>query len=220
MRNVLAALFSVLTLTGCATTGPYQITAERPRSSFPTEYGVIAGAFTTPDRWRLGRTAFVRNVETRKDYRISQSFAFHAGDFDHPDRKGVVFAFAVPPGRYEFYNYLIYSTNGAYETRWYSKEDFSVPFDVTPGAVVYLGDIQFVPNTGKNVLGMSVADGGFFRLMDEFDHDLPQLRAKYPDIDWLTAQKAGVLGRTLPPVLFTPSEKGVDRVVPPALLNQ
>lgn len=216
MRRVATLLFVAFMVVGCASTASYKISSERPRASYPPEYGVVAGVFTTPDRWRLDRTAFIRNVETKKDYRISQSFAFHAGDYEHADRKGIVFALALPPGRYEFYNYLIYSANGAFETRWYAKPDFSVPLDVSPGSVTYVGDLQFTPYTGKNLLGMNVADGGHFRIVNSLDQDLPQLRAKFPDVDWSTVELAPLFGRTLPPLLSAPRVEGVDQVVPPA----
>ncbi len=220
MRAAAALIAMATLLVGCASTETYKVSSQKPRSSFPAEYGVIAGAFTTPDRWRLDRTAFIRNVETKKDYRISQSFAFHAGDYEHPDRKGVVFALALPPGRYEFYNYLIYSANGAYETRWYAKDDFSVPFEVSHGSITYVGDLQFTPYTGKNVLGMNVADGGHFRIINSLEQDLPQLRAKFPDVDWSTVELGPLFGHTLPPLLSAPREEGVDQVMPPALRVQ
>lgn len=193
-------LFALFTLCGCSTIGPYELSESRPRASFPSEYGIVSGVFTTPERWRYSRDVFLRNTETRAEYRISQSFAFAAGNYVSPDRKGVVFALALPPGEYEFFNYQIFSTNAIYENRWFSKEDFSLAFEVEPASVTYIGDIRFVPNVGKNAIGMTVAEGGYFIIADESETDLPQLQATFPDIDWSEARTGTLFGATLPPM--------------------
>lgn len=200
MRILLVLLFSVFTLSGCSMTGSYELSESRPRASFPSEYAIVAGVFTTPERWRYSRDVFLRNTTTRAEYRISQSFAFVAGNYQSRDYKGVLFALALPPGEYEFFNYQIYSTNAAYETRWYSEEEFSLKFEVGPASVTYIGDIRFVPNAGKNVIGMTVAEGGYFIIADESEADLPQLRATFPDIDWSEARTGTLIGATLPPM--------------------
>lgn len=212
MHKFKILLFALFTLCGCSTIDPYELSESRPRASFPSEYGIVSGVFTTPERWRYSRDVFLRNTVTRAEYRISQSFAFAAGNYVSPDRKGVVFALALPPGEYEFFNYQIYSTNAIYENRWFSKEDFSLAFEVAPASVTYFGDIRFVPGIGKNVIGMSVASGGFFTIEDNSEVDIPQLKAAFPDIDWTQASKGNLFGTTLPPIMSPIEETFSDDV--------
>lgn len=221
MRAVGLILAAAMLLASCATAGgDSKLSARKPRASFPPYYGVIAGVFTTPERWRLDRWIHIRNVETRKEYRISQSFAFGSGDFDDGEKKGIVFAQALPPGEYEIYNYQVYSANGAFETRWYARDDFSVRFIVAPGSVNYLGDIEFAPHVGKNFLGMAASDGGFFRILDRSTRDMGPLESKFPDVDWTRSGPAALAGMTLPPEVGSALESAVGRAGPPPQLQE
>lgn len=101
-------------------------------------------------------------------------------DFDGESGNGFVAVHSLPAGEYEIYNFDVFFNGGMIQTNFGSRQDFSIPFTITPGKAVYLGDFTAVGMTGNNIFGMSVRNGAYFIVSDKQERDLPVARAKMP----------------------------------------
>lgn len=189
LLNRICTAALIMTLAGCATTitpnSPDDLKAERLND----QTGILVGSFTRlPERQEhVSHTLYFQQEEIEQ--RPYEIMSFHGNDvlglyprddFQEQDRKGLLFAFALPAGNYHFVSYSLESGEG----HWRPTQPFSVPFTVEPGKVNYVGDIQLVVHEGQDIFGMTTARGGTFHFMNARKKDLPLLKAKYPDIPW------------------------------------
>lgn len=192
-------------LAACAST-PNEITRNKPVSSFPPENGLIVGSFTS-DEDIYARRFFFRNIQgTGETNAISFTPGFfQAGLFSEgsaADRTSH-YAFSLPPGEYEFFNFKLAYHNGYAGRSWEAKQDFSIPFTVAAGEISYLGQIRCYQLTGKNIFGISIPAGGVFEISDRFGNDVPSLKAKFPEFDWSTLVNRTTLSGDVPEGLIT-----------------
>ena len=171
----------LLSLGGCAgALGP-----ERWKSLPEGQRAVIFGtisAYESGIALSTSRLHF-RNVETGETGSIS---AAPGNDVTgNPDiyirnkEIGWVFELTVPPGRYEFYSYFSVRNFGQFgSTQYRSKQDFSVPFAVEANKTHYLGEYRALAFIGRNIFGMSLADGGYFHLLNSQERDTALLAKK------------------------------------------
>ncbi len=119
------------------------------------------------------------------------SFAFYQNnmwygqdlDYKNELETGVVLVKSLPPGQYEIYNFDIYLNTGVAESQFSSREDFSVPFTVSPGQTTYLGNFQANGIKGKNMFGMTVPHGGaVFAVSNRAQRELTIARSKDPKV--------------------------------------
>ncbi len=164
----------LIAISGCATS-KNQITAERPLSSFPDSNGVITGSFLS-DETRYTRVFYFRSMDGNG---IDQSIAYSPHWAIPTDDS--LFAFSLPPGRYEFYDFRLAAGNNVY---WTAADEFSIPFTVEQGETAYLGEIRTIPLRGKNLFGITVPAGGYFEIGDLFKRDIPNLQSQFPDVNW------------------------------------
>lgn len=135
-----ATLLSLLALSGCVHLTPTEAYTATPSNQF----GYIAGSFTRIDS---GGFAFVmRNTDTGIEYTMPLG-----KDTSLPKNvKQEVIAIKVPPGQYKLTHWLAY---GTLDKEKLIKKDVSnpymtLPFDVLPGTVVFLG--EYVAATTSN----------------------------------------------------------------------
>lgn len=182
MLRALLVLFSLIS-TGCATIASPNAAANDSRAEIKsTSNGTIVGSFTQIGRTYV-RSISLRNVESGKKTTISQGTIFNRNDFDGIiDGIGIVYAYDLPPGQYEFFNYEIAFNDGFVSKTWRPKRKFSIPFSVDEGVVKYLGDIRLIPLQGRNIVGLPVAAGGVFMFANESDRDIPLIRSRFREL--------------------------------------
>lgn len=97
---------------------------------------------------------------------------------DFPGIYGDFFALELPAGNYEFYRwYLEWST-----VQISSKKDFSAPFTVGAGKVVYIGDLNFDVLFAKGKLGNSVFSDLDINVKDSSQRDFAFAAKKIPNL--------------------------------------
>jgi len=84
------------------------------------------------------------------------------------DYSGTLAILALPPGKYEIFQITGLSNHHTF----YSKNDFSVPFDVSENAVTYLGNAHFFIEQYTYILD----------IFDNQDRDLSLFKRQHPQI--------------------------------------
>lgn len=113
-------------------------------------------------------------------------------DFDVETGRGHVLVMPVAAGDYEFYRWRIYMNNGTSESSWQTREDYSIPFTIEPGKAMYIGEVNVQHTFGKNVFGMVIPSGGVFTCNDQFDRDLPLIKAEYSFMQAIETEHAPI----------------------------
>lgn len=184
----LIILMAALAITGCATNSltPQAVT----QSDLNENKGILVGSFSRDPAARqyYSQTFRFKNVSTGEKYDITSQPTFNIfsgktpDDFQTPQSKGGIFIFALPPGKYTFYNFRLYQSNGIYYQDWWSNEDYSIPFEVMADSVNYIGEIKLIPIMGNNFFGMKVHAGGYWEISDQKERDSKVILKKHPFI--------------------------------------
>lgn len=98
------------------------------------------------------------------------------GDYQLEEGRGYVFVVALPPGKYELYNY--YFGNGHVKT--ISKEHFSIPFDVQADTVHYIGNIHFQHLYRENFIGITTSYDSDIFFRNGIVRDMPLIYERHP----------------------------------------
>jgi hypothetical protein len=114
----------------------------------------------------------------RLEYRQHGGFVTPKRDYDDGAENGVVLLASLPAGRYELYDFEVFLTTGMFEKSFFSKQDFSIPFEVKPGRAVYLGNYQANRVDGKNRLGLPALAGAVFVVESRMPQDLGLVRKR------------------------------------------
>lgn len=181
-RLSLATLATILlALSGCAGAhGP-----ERWKSLPEDQRAVIFGTISAYESGIALSTSrlYFRNIDTGETGSISaepgNDVTGNPDIYERNKEIGWVFELTVPPGRYEFYGYFAVRNFAQFgSTQYRSKQDFSVPFTIMAGKTHYLGEYRAQAFIGRNVFGISMADGGYFLLIDSQERDTALLAKK------------------------------------------
>lgn len=107
-------------------------------------------------------------------------------DFDTAHNRGFVGSLRLAPGEYEIYN-----VEARYGNNWFSiKQDFSIPFTVSPGAITYVGEYTFDAVSGKNVFGSTVPAGPVISIGDQQARDVAVLKVRLPETAGMSVQRS------------------------------
>lgn len=87
------------------------------------------------------------------------------------EEAGIVEIAAIPAGRYELVNFFVTNYHYMLPLVYGSPQDFSIPFEIKPGAVVYLGNYQ-ANQIGKTNFHGPAKSGAFFIVENRFAKDL------------------------------------------------
>lgn len=116
----------------------------------------------------------------RLDYFQTNIFSRQEPDYQEESEEGVVLVCSLTPGDYEIYNFDVFYNGGTYQVNYSSKHPFTIPFSVSTGGVVYLGNYQ-ANSIGRNLFGMS-AGGAVFVVNSRLERDLKIAQKKDPTI--------------------------------------
>jgi hypothetical protein len=105
-------------------------------------------------------------------------------DFDEPNETGFVDVRKLAPGEYEIYG-ISAAMYGTLQWRWQPKDEFSIPFTISPGVATYLGDFRGVGTSERSAwsLGAPLPTGAYFVVSNRADRDVPIARRKAPTFD-------------------------------------
>jgi hypothetical protein len=104
------------------------------------------------------------------DYPLSLKNLFrNIKGYKTSDEAGIVEIAALPAGQYELVNFIV--TNYIPLMVYGSPQDFSIPFEIKPGQVVYLGNYQANRIRKTNYHGPATS-GAFFNVEDRFAKDM------------------------------------------------
>jgi len=102
-------------------------------------------------------------------------------DYEVDDGLGFVAATLLPAGRYEIY----FFSNICRGTSYYAADEFSIPFEITPGVATYVGEILYRHRFYENFAGVTVPNAPDITFRMDPERDMPLLRSKYSFIDEL-----------------------------------
>lgn len=111
-------------------------------------------------------------------------FSHREPDYNFVGESGAVEVATLPAGKYELVNFSLFSNRGHFQSYLSSRNDFSIPFEVTPGGVVYLGNYQATRfMTGRSLLLRHRVYGPIqFVIDDRLRHDLGIAKARVPSL--------------------------------------
>jgi len=91
-------------------------------------------------------------------------------------------AIPLPAGDYEITRWNITGPAVTATVTVSNRLPMKVPFQVRAGEATYVGRINVLTITGKNILGMPVFGDGVVLITDEFEKDQPRIARKYTSI--------------------------------------
>ena len=192
---------------GCAS-NPKQAAQEDIDKAGP-ETGLVVGTYARDESGaRFDNESFYfRQVGKRKRYQIGFStlpFVSINFDFSGADGCGNLFVIPVPAGRYEFNDFYVNYTMLGGGMTLSSEKEYSIPFEVKPGKIVYVGEIRIERTKGASLLGLYSQDSVDFRISDAHERDLEIFKKLYPgnkmDVD--LAKYDSAAGTSLVKVLY------------------
>lgn len=161
----------------------------------PATHGVLVGSFARYGKHpsSSGTEAgyqeynfFFRNMvdaDPKGHLRLRRRpFAGYPRDFELEEGSAQVFAIPLPAGAYEFYDFALSFDTGMAEYTWRARNHFSIPFNVEPGQVVYVGEVRSNHLWKRNLIGLFALDGATFSNSDQGHRDLPLLKERFPFI--------------------------------------
>jgi hypothetical protein len=107
-------------------------------------------------------------------------------DFEERYYHGFVKVLKLEPGEYEVFNFLL--GRGGSGIFYTAKKDFSAPFTVKEGEIIYIGEYWFASIRTKSFMGTSYTF--YVTLSDRGGRDIPIAIKKEPTIrdDWIKVQ--------------------------------
>lgn len=99
-------------------------------------------------------------------------------DFEGYPYHGFVKVLKLEPGEYEVFNFIATKASGIFYT---AKKDFSAPFVVKEGEMIYIGEYRFDSIKGRDFLGFRTWEF-YVTLCDRSGRDIPLAIKKEPTI--------------------------------------
>jgi hypothetical protein len=189
-------LVILLTLTGFATACVTIDTVKIPKESVPNSKEEAAYLMGTLAVKTEGDDYAPNGLYSLKFRSVggseSGALNFSQTDLNHTpiayktsDSKGGIFVASLRPGDYEFHNvHFIYPGPLVHYT-FSAKRDFSIPFTLKSGRVLYVGELTATGVWGKNAL-QYVPIGGYFARSNQIWRDKQLIEAAHPEIKGLS----------------------------------
>lgn len=149
--------------------------------------GFIAGTITFPKN----RQFFDKYVfRLKNDDGGSTEFKIHSYEnVNSPTptnnySKTYVFVLERKPGKYRIDRVRSKAVDREEATESHSglAKDFSIPVEVRPGEITYMGEIYFREKLENSLLGLSI--------VDNFERDIKYFKRKNPNLDWEKTTKS------------------------------
>jgi len=183
MSKFTSLIFTALLLVGCITpdSAKYAVVDNKLPANLPADHGYVIGTLGSDDsNYRYSVFFEFRSA----DHQIKQGSSNYslAEDILNPFSgvgNNTPFMFAIPAGKYEFFSFNLRVSTGLATKEFFPKSDFSIPFEVVPGKVSYVGSIKHIPTMGENMFGLEIPSSGYFIIKDDQVADIPAITQKY-----------------------------------------
>lgn len=183
-RSVSWLLWLALVLSGCASSSN-ALTPEEFGKIKP-ELGLVVASYardSNKDNFD-SESFFFHEIGKRKRYSFGQTalpLYSPRYDFDGEDGCGTLVVMAVPAGHYEFNDFQAnYSVLGG-GMNLSAGSDYSIPFDVQPGHITYVGEVRISRTRGRSFLGLYREDSASFRISKAYERDMAIFKKRYPE---------------------------------------
>lgn len=212
MIKYIIALFVVLLL-GCTTN--YKTPVKVSIESLNNSNGILIGSFSRDPEGPVyaSQTFYFKNSTTGILHQIKSQLKPNIissetpDDFKTSESHGGVFIFSLPAGKYSFYDFRLHQSNGPTSKTWTSKP-YSIPFEVKPNKVNYVGEIKLSPAAENNIFGMEVLAESTWVFSEQLARDLVYLTQKHPDIPYDNIVNVIPVHKDIfTPLVILPSEK-------------
>jgi hypothetical protein len=160
--------------------------------SVPTKTGSASAVVPT------GKVIFALGMDPTANYRFAylylrmrngqdhDYFSYHRDDtifssdrdFDDQTENGIVKILSLAAGEWGIVSYSAY----AGVTQYMPRDDIFVPFTVSSGQTIYVGDYELVTRVGKNWLGMKLEYDPRFIVTDKSQRDVAIAKRKDPNV--------------------------------------
>jgi len=104
---------------------------------------------------------------------------------------GVVRAIELPAGAWRVASFRLESS--ITNRRWSPRQEFSIPFTVSPGEVTYLGEFLATGTYGKPLLGLRAVEKPYFLVSDQRARDVPIAARETPEIGGMPVRSVAPL---------------------------
>lgn len=167
MKIITCIFFSIL-LSGCQTIG------------MSTNYKgddagyLVLGIGATPKSPLMSYGLIIKNTTGGRTARMfmQHGFVWDTPEYNNEFGAGIVEVLSLQPGRYELCNFSVNSIAGGGSKEQFSREDFSVPFEVKAGETVYLGNFEAAIDFYEGLFGIEAAEWTGFKVRSIPEHDL------------------------------------------------
>lgn len=183
MRARLITFFALFWLWGCAAGPSAFYHGPTPKDGEPAGYAIVSVSRDREIKLMTDLALIFRDPSTEDEGRFRIYIPDLSKDtFDVRNEKyeGFVTILRLPPGKYEIYNFEVSIASPLGSTRFSSREDFSIPFEVQSGRAVYIGSYDSTPTYGKSIFGVDVVAGTYWILSDRHERDLAVAKAREP----------------------------------------
>ncbi|MWB95409.1 hypothetical protein GON26_13650 [Flavobacterium sp. GA093] len=187
-------LTSIFIVQSCAV--PAMQSAQMTFKPKETKNGLIFGSITFPKQKAKFNGYFLRLICKSEDEKVSKKNSTeiqfspeqiikmkHKGQLDN----GLTYLFAIerPEGDYEFSGIRLFTNSGiAILQRNDNLNDFSIPFKVNKGEIIYVGNINFNEYGGKNEK--------LITYQNNYEKDLAGIKKAQPYVYWDAAKNDSI----------------------------
>ncbi len=192
--RIFAGILALFILTGCGTSRPDADYSGATLSPGDPAGVVIASISRGKDMFRTNfYTLHFRNVNTKDEGTLSMSTPdLSESNFEiaENDYMGFVTSQQLPPGKYEIFNIstVVGTTVGRNTTKF--RQDFSIPFEIKPGRITYIGAYECTPVIGEGFFGQPAMVDMYWRLADRSTRDIAIAQRREPPLNTMPADIA------------------------------
>jgi hypothetical protein len=148
---------------------------------------LVSYARSNPKERFSTESVYFRMIGTRKRYTIginTLQLVPLKFDFTEDGSFGSIAVFRLPAGRYELFDYAMTQDVFGGSIIHTPSRRFSIPFEVVPNAVSYVGELKIERIESARFLGLPNADKVRFDLTDEEARDTEIFKRLYPGKDF------------------------------------
>lgn len=182
LRRILSPtvpILVVLLLSGCANFPPIQ--PETTEVDLVSNGMIVVSAQereTSEGKMSRYTEFFFRNLATRVVGVILIHSPGDTGDLTQFEKiRGVINAYLLPPGEYEFRSWL---QNAGISGVHVPSLPKGASFIVKAGVIQYIGNIDMFLDTSTNIFGIVSITGGWPTIRNQYDRDIAIAKGKYP----------------------------------------
>jgi len=189
--KVTTIFFALIILTSC--TSSKLLPRHKDLIQAYPDRGFLMGSIAVRNtrRYYDNYEIFIRKIGSRHKKKIVlypkkiENSDFKKGTFFLDGYRGQYFVLPLPPGKYEVFDFSLYS-NAKLDLKTDKSDNmFSIPFTVKKGAAYYLGELEFSHSTFLDFIESGSAKNRL-RIHNKMKRDIPYLKKKYPKFNWTT----------------------------------